>query len=91
MMLLAELLLIAPADLFGVCKMRSSRLRFRIGTMMTAVAVVALLLWLVVGLGRGPAGLIGDSPFYLVLATPILFASTVTLMVTLVQSLRSVK
>jgi hypothetical protein len=66
--------------------MRFPHVRFTIGTMMTAVAVLAILAWLVVGLRRGVAELIGHPPLLLVVAFPLLLSSFATLMVTLVQS-----
>jgi hypothetical protein len=81
---------VTPAGSFGVCVIRSLHVvRFTIGTMLNTVAVVAILSWLFVGLGRGAGGLVGHPPLFLVVAFPFLFASLATLVVTLVQSRRA--
>jgi hypothetical protein len=68
--------------------LRSSRVRFTLGNLLTAVAVLAFLSWLVVGLDRGVAGLIGYPPVYLVVAFPFLLASFATFIVTVFQARR---
>ena len=65
--------------------MQRFRLRFTIGSMMIAMAILGLLVWVVTGLMLNGAGWFSHPPLYLLIAYPFLFAACITFVVTLVQ------
>ena len=72
----------------GTLNMPQSQIRFSIGSMMVAIAVLGILSWLITGLVRYGTRLFGYPPLYLVVTFPFLFTLFITLVVTLVQSCR---
>jgi hypothetical protein len=65
--------------------MRPARMRFTIGSMMVATAILGLLTWVITGLLTDGAAWFSHPPLYMVIAYPFLFAASLTLFVTIVQ------
>lgn len=65
--------------------MRVLPIRFTIGSMMVGVAILAILSWLVNGLGQHGRRFFWPPPLYLVVALPFLLSIATTFVVTLLQ------